>query len=146
MKTYNQCHQSDLGKLSPFFAKRRKNAASSPKPLWQALDVSNMNKKGIIFALLHLALIAYIIFTILSGNESSWPMMWWVFNIVDFPVSLGIYIFALFALFDFPGGPSPLKDISNFWVPAIYFGIVGTAWWYFLATNWSKFIKWIRSK
>lgn len=101
-----------------------------------------MNKKGIIFASLHLVFFIYIVYMILSGSESSWPMIWWVFNIVDFPVSLGIYIFALF---DFPGGSSPLKDIRNFWVPAVYFGIVGTVWWYFVATNWSKFIKWIRS-
>jgi hypothetical protein len=31
-------------------------------------------------------------------------------------------------------------------VPAIYFGVVGTAWWYFVTINLSKFIKWIRSK
>jgi len=120
--------------------RQQKYAGWDARPLFKTLDVNNMNKKGIIFVLLHLALIAYII---LSGIESSWPMFWWILFIVDFPVSLGIYIFALF---DLPGGVSPLKDINIFWLPVIYFGIVGTAWWYFVATNLSKFIKWVRSK
>jgi tetratricopeptide (TPR) repeat protein len=38
-KSYNKCHQAELGKLSPFFEKTLKKVAISPNPLWQALYV-----------------------------------------------------------------------------------------------------------
>jgi hypothetical protein len=35
--SYNQGHQAELGKLSPFLKKPLKKVATSPNPLWPAL-------------------------------------------------------------------------------------------------------------
>jgi len=119
-------------------------AALHKIPTTQTLDAKNiMNKKGLIFATIHLSFFTYIVYIILSGSESSWPMLWQVFFVIDFPASIGIYIFSFFEL---SGGATPLEDIANFWVPALYFGVIGTVWWYFVIVYGSVFIKWIRNK
>ena len=102
-----------------------------------------MHRTGVILASIHLALVGYIVFIILSGQESSWALLWWLFWVLDFPVCIGIYVFNLFS---FPTGTSPLTDITNFWIPALYFGIVGTWWWYYVGANITRYLNWIRNK
>lgn len=64
-------------------------------------------------------------------------MIWLVFMVIDFPVSLGLiglgHIIdgsALVSRVDSAGDYSTLRDLDNFWFPAVYFGLVGSIWWY----------------
>ena len=92
---------------------------------------------GSILALLHVALWIYTVHLILSGKEPDWPMYWMLFLGIDFPVSF-IYILLAYLLnpinlshfFSFL--PAPLSDFDNFILPAIFFGFVGTWWWFTL--------------
>jgi len=70
-------------------------------------------------------------------------MYWMLFMGLDFPVSLGIYAIGSLVPNNL-GGSSPLDDLGNFWLPAIYFGLIGTFWWYVLGVYVVKYYKWIR--
>lgn len=96
---------------------------------------------GLLLASCHFLLWVYVVVLILAGHESAWPMYWNLFVALDFPVSMGIYLFALVPLHS---GDTPIGDLNNFWVPALYFGIVGTSWWYMLGVLGPRYIKWLR--
>ncbi|WP_376694010.1 hypothetical protein [Wenzhouxiangella sp. EGI_FJ10409] len=72
--------------------------------------------------------------------------MTWLFLVaIDFPVSVGWLILSNFidgneilSRKDASGTYSTLRDIDNFWFPALYFGVIGSAWWYFIGWVLSK--------
>ena len=82
---------------------------------------------GIAAALLHLAILAYVVWIILASTTPDWPMHFTIFLALDFPVSLGIVPVSWIAP---PANSGPLHDVSNFWWPLLYHGTVGTLWWY----------------
>lgn len=90
---------------------------------------------GFAFAFLHFSLFTYIIALILSGREPDWPMYWLLFMGIDFPVSL-LFILLGYVLGFLPFQqmtrflPGVFGDFRNFILPALFFGIVGTWWWY----------------
>jgi hypothetical protein len=85
------------------------------------------SRAGLAGALLHLAILGYVVTLILSGRDADWPMYWLIFLAFDFPVSLGVMP-VTWLVPAASGGP--LSDVANFWWPLAYHGIVGTAWWY----------------
>jgi hypothetical protein len=86
-----------------------------------------LSRIGISGGLLHLGILAYTVYLVLSRGAPDWPMYWLMFLALDFPVSLGVLPVTWIAP-PAPGGP--LSDLTNFWWPLLYHGVVGTGWWY----------------
>jgi len=85
-----------------------------------------LSRAGIAAALLHLVLLAFTVALIL-GSSGDWTQHWFIFLALDFPVSLGVIPVAWLV----PQAPEgPLSDLSNFWWPLAYHGLVGSGWWY----------------
>jgi hypothetical protein len=88
--------------------------------------------------LAHSALIAWVVYEILYSGEPDWPMYWLLIAAIDFPASLLIMPFAFLAsLFPSDIGlfNDPYQQINsthNFILPAIFFSIVGNAWWFYV--------------
>jgi len=76
---------------------------------------------------LHLAILGYTVWLILGGNDPNWSRYWMIFLALDFPVSLGVMPVTWLV----PGAAGgPLDDLTNFWWPLVYHGVIGSAWWY----------------
>ena len=82
---------------------------------------------GVAAALLHLAILGYTVALVLGSADEHWPRYWVIFLALDFPVSLGVIPVNWLVP---PAGGGPLRDLTNFWWPLLYHGIVGTGWWY----------------
>jgi hypothetical protein len=82
---------------------------------------------GLAGGLLHLLILGYTVHLVLARDTPDWTMYWMLFLALDFPVSLGVLPVNWLAP---PSGGGPLSDLTNFWWPLAYHGIVGTAWWY----------------
>ncbi len=99
---------------------------------------------GFALALLHFLLWSSVVYSILSGLERDWPMYWTIFLAIDFPVSL-IYLVISYPIFllQFPSHlpflPGNMGDLTNFILPVVFFGLVGTWWWFVLPQLLSKF-------
>jgi hypothetical protein len=90
-----------------------------------------------IAAIAHIGLVALTIAGILGGSEPDWPMVWIGFLVLDFPV--GVLYVALNSLtsavpshLNLVPGYSPVNDVWNFLAPVGFFGLVGSAWWFFV--------------
>jgi hypothetical protein len=98
--------------------------ASSPPP---PSTLRKLSPAGIAAALLHLALLSLTVAFILGTVSGDWRSYWILFLALDFPVSLGVFPVSWLV----PGSErGPLSDVSNFWWPLAYHGVVGTWWWY----------------
>jgi hypothetical protein len=87
----------------------------------------HVSRGGLAAAVLHLAILGYTVSLILSHRDASWPAYWMIFLALDFPVSLGVMPVTWLV----PPSPlGPLEDLTNFWWPLGYHGVIGTAWWY----------------
>jgi hypothetical protein len=98
---------------------------ASPPP-----DRSRMRRlspAGVAAALLHVALLALTVALILGTRSGDWRSYWILFLALDFPVSLGVIPVSGLVPRSEAG---PLSDVSNFWWPLAYHGVVGTWWWY----------------
>jgi hypothetical protein len=82
---------------------------------------------GLAGGLLHLLILGYTVHLVLGRGAADWPMYWTLFLALDFPVSLGVLPVTWLAP---PAGGGPLADVTNFWWPLAFHGVVGTAWWY----------------
>jgi hypothetical protein len=82
---------------------------------------------GLAGVLLHLLILGYTVYLVLSRGAPDWPVYWMLFLALDFPVSLGVMPVTWLVP---PSGGGPLSDFTNFWWPLAFHGIVGTAWWY----------------
>ena len=91
------------------------------------------NRLALILAVAHLGLVFLVAGSIAAGED---PVAWFVFLILDFPVSLvWMAIHSLeSALPSRPHG-SILLDPWNFLVPLGFLSVVGTAWWYLLGVK-----------
>jgi hypothetical protein len=82
---------------------------------------------GAIAAVLHLGVLGVTIAWIFAAGDADWRGYWMLFLALDFPVSLGVFPVSWLV----PAAPAgPLADLSNFWWPLAYHGVVGTWWWY----------------
>ena len=82
---------------------------------------------GLAAALLHLIVLGYAVELMLGQADTGWTAYWMIFLALDFPVSLGVIPVNWIAP-PAPGGP--LHDLTNFWWPLAYHGVIGTGWWY----------------
>ncbi len=87
---------------------------------------------GVAAALLHLTILGITVSLILTtpapaAAAPGWTQRWFLFLALDFPVSLGVIPVAWLVP---PAAAGPLHDVSNFWWPLVWHGVVGTAWWY----------------
>ena len=101
----------------------RQHACLGPTPV----QLTDLSRAGIGAALLHLALLALTVTLILGTREGDWRAWWTLFLALDFPVSLGVFPVTWLVPASQRG---PLHDLSNFWWPLAYHGVVGTWWWY----------------
>lgn len=85
---------------------------------------------GVVGATLHILLLANTVRLILGSAGADWTRHWVWFLALDFPVSLGVMPVTWLVP---PAAGGPLADVSNFWWPLLYHGLVGTAWWYIVA-------------
>ena len=79
----------------------------------------------------HLVLFIWLISTIEASHGESKYMAWILFYIIDLPISL-ILVPVQYLLSFFELGYWKTK-VLNFWGPAVYFGIFGTAWWFYIS-------------
>jgi hypothetical protein len=86
-----------------------------------------LSAAGLGASLLHLAILALIVALILTAGQGDWRAWWTLMLALDFPVSLGVL--PVTWLVPAAGGGA-LHDLSNFWWPLAYHGVVGTWWWY----------------
>ncbi|QYJ78264.1 hypothetical protein [Shewanella acanthi] len=112
-----------------------------------------IKKIAITFGVLHLSFVIFMAYVIATSSDPVAVNAWLLFIPLDFPISLGMfpvsYIFDgnwLLSSIDENGNYNIFRDINNFWVPAIYTGIVGTAWWYYLPILFHKFVLLIKTK
>lgn len=79
-------------------------------------------------ALLHLSIVLFWIYVVDGSRDG--PMLWLMFLLYDFPVGFGWSAINSFlrdaAFFNYT------NQFGNYILPPLYFGIVGTIWWYFV--------------
>lgn len=101
-------------------------------------------------SLLHLLLIAAIadIGLTNANPDPDWPIVWVIVLIVDFPMSLLYPLMPKLPesvhLVSHP--TSALNDIGNFWQPLLFFGVLGTLWWFGVAAILSQFLLWLNRR
>ena len=96
--------------------------STTPPPSKRKLSAA-----GVGAALLHLAILGLIAALILTTRRGDWRSWWTLMLALDFPVSLGVFPVTWLVPAAHRG---PLHDLSNFWWPLAYHGVVGTWWWY----------------
>ena len=111
-----------------------------------------IKKIGISLAVIHFLGVVVLGYLIANSPDGEAVMAWLLFISIDFPVSLGmqpvghlVYSFDFNAL-DNQGNYSIYRDIDNFWFPALYCGIFGTIWWYYLPQILRGAVRWFWSK
>jgi hypothetical protein len=91
--------------------------------------------------------VLFVAYSIVTSTDPAAAMAWLYFAAIDFPVSIGWFLLSvvidgneLLSRRDASGAYSTLRDIDNFWLPAVYFSTIGSLWWYFLGKIISKTI------
>jgi hypothetical protein len=107
--------------------------------------VPTSKKLAVGLGLAHFLLVLLMAYSIAFSTDPVAVMAWLYFIAIDFPVSIGwIPISGLIdgneiiARIDASGNYSTLRDIDNFWLPAMWFATVGSAWWYLIGRIISK--------
>jgi hypothetical protein len=98
-----------------------------------------------------LFLVLLVAYSIASSTDPVAAMAWLYFGAIDFPVSIGWFLLAavidgneILSRRDASGAYGTLRDIDNFWLPAVYFSTIGSLWWYFLGRTISKTVAAVR--
>lgn len=112
---------------------------------------------GIMLGSIHIVLLIYTV-TCMIANQKYWVYYWYFFIFLDFPISLVILIlfYLLDVIIDIISHmvplilyinnllstflPTPMNDFVNFIIPFLFFGILGTLWYFFLPTLVTKCI------
>jgi len=98
-----------------------------------------LNRKSLwcagIPAILHLFFVASIYFAVVYESNPDAPYGWVLLLFVDFPISLGVGIRGL----QIEGN----YIWNNGTLPGLYFGILGTVWWFVLGYVFSRSIVWV---
>lgn len=88
---------------------------------------------------LHLASVIFMGYAIANSTDPAAVMAWLIYLTVDFPVSFGMIPLGhlidgseVLSRLGSTGNYSIYRDIDNFWLPAVYLGVVGTLWWFYL--------------
>ena len=95
------------------------------------------NKLGLLFALLH-GMAVLLIAIAVSPNSQVW--FWMFFIVIDFPISLvtlwGWDLMTHLWGENITSGTLQAEIYRNF--PIVWYGIIGTIWWYFLPVIFRK--------
>ena len=86
---------------------------------------------GLSLAFLHLVGVVLMVFCINRSPDPQAPMLWAVFAIIDFPISL-IYFLAPVLHDTLPQGVHESWVGQVLYLPYLVHGILGTIWWYLL--------------
>jgi len=112
-----------------------------------------IQKISITFGALHLGFVIFMAYVIATSSDPVAVNAWLLFIPLDFPISLGMfpisYVFDgnwLLSSIDANGNYNIFRDINNFWVPAIYTGVVGTIWWFYIPILLNKIMLGIKGK
>jgi len=93
---------------------------------------------GLVLATLHLSLV-FCVYAIVVANGVSYATILWVFlAFIDLPVSFGLRWEALHRVGDYAW--------NNEVMPLLYFGTIGTAWWFALGTTLSALVSALRRR
>ena len=91
-------------------------------------------KVPLVLASIHALAIFLVALSVLNSGELE---IWFLFILYDFPVSLGVLplneiidLAPLGPLADANGNRILVNDTKNFWLPLLYFGVIGTIWWF----------------
>jgi hypothetical protein len=99
-------------------------------------------KTGLILAIIHFFFIGLFVVEIGTGGaDAQWQLVWILPDYIDFPVSILMwqikavvpdahFYYDFCDLFCFP--PAPLGDLRDFIIPATFYLIIGTAWYFYL--------------
>ncbi|WP_444896927.1 hypothetical protein [Microbulbifer sp. SSSA005] len=111
-----------------------------------------IHKVSVTLAVIHLVSVFIMGYLIVNSSDGSAVMAWLLYLTIDFPVGWGMvplaYVVEALNFVDSIGSNgeySIYRDIPNFWYPAIYIGVVGTVWWYYLPQLILRSIRWLRS-
>ena len=88
------------------------------------------HKIGLFFLIAHIFLFIVALISIGISNDPQAPLIWVIFAIVDFPVSLLYMLWAYFSDFIDANLCCGLSIILYF--PYLIHGVLGSIWWYFL--------------
>jgi hypothetical protein len=113
-------------------------------PITDSPGRRRLSRPGLIAGLLHLTILALIVALILTTSRGDWRSWWTLMLALDFPVSLGVLPVTWLVP---PADAGALHDLSNFWWPLAYHGVVGTWWWY--VVGWAaahRIAGWVRSR
>lgn len=86
---------------------------------------------GILLGVLHLVAVSTVALNLLlSEVDAQWQLVWVVFLLLDFPISL-LVVFqgSIFPEFAFHALPYPASDFRGFWLPIVVHGVLGSLWW-----------------
>lgn len=107
---------------------------------------------SIVLASSHLLFVVFIAVVIATSTDPVAVNAWLLFIPIDFPISMGLFPIGhvfngdlLISAVNTEGQYSIFRDIDNFWLQALYFGIFGTLQWYCIPVLLSKFINWLRN-
>ncbi|MCH6259394.1 hypothetical protein MLD52_22760 [Puniceicoccaceae bacterium K14] len=78
---------------------------------------------GSSFLAVHTVVLAFCFFYSQNSREEA-PMIWLILVLGDFPASAGMFL----PFLDIQGN----YNWNNVYLPAIYFGLIGSVWWFFL--------------
>ena len=95
------------------------------------LSIYTMKKICLAAAILHLIIFFWIVLYVYFSNDGQASMVWIIFFIIDFPVSL-VYLFAGAMYSQWFDGLDGTMFAQILYLPHFIHGILGTIWWYFL--------------
>ena len=106
-----------------------------------------------IFGFSHLCFVIFIAYVIAKSTDPVAVNAWLFFIPLDFPISLGWiisgYIFDgnwILSSIDDSGNYNIFRDINNYWLPAIYAGVFGSLWWFYIPILLKKVILFLKDK
>jgi hypothetical protein len=95
------------------------------------INNTTAGKIGLLLALVHFGAFALLAISIQRSGDPQAALLWGVFAVIDFPLSL-FYFFAESVASSslFHRGPPWFAQLLYF--PYLIHGLLGTIWWYFL--------------
>lgn len=85
---------------------------------------------GTLLAIIHMGMVSTISAAGVDAPANDPEYIWLIFILMDFPISLG-YLAA-----------EVLTDLSrHMWFNFLYFGVLGTVWWFYVPRLIHKFIR-----
>jgi len=101
-------------------------------------------RMGLIIAVLHFVFAAFVVLMIgVDGGGAQWQMGWCSLDSIDFPASFLLWhiVVPVVPNICFYFLPEPVDSLSSFIVPAVFFIVVGSSWYFYLPIILEKISK-----